>query len=129
MIGKPIAYNLATPVSITVTGNSAVYVDLKDLEGEIVIVLQAMNTAGTNPTLDVALKDSASETAGAAVNDPDGNAIAFTQVTDANDPFTQTLRFNKRLFRRYLHLSYTVGGTNSPAFTVSAVVVGNLARN
>lgn len=103
--------NLQAAASITGNGNGT-GVDLKDYAGQIAVVLDAGNTAGTTPTLDVKIQDSADNSSFADVT-----SGAFTQVTTVAS--VQKMVLNKDQLRRYIRVVKTIGGTSSPAYVLS----------
>lgn len=75
------------------------------------LILLNAGEAQAGGTLDVAPQMTATSGSGhAAVNDDDGNAIAFTQVTTANDNslLVGMLRFDRTQFSRYARLAAVV---------------------
>ncbi len=83
------------------------------------VSLETGAVTGTTPTLDVAIQDSADNSVFAALSP----AVAFTQVTAANN--SQILRLDGLGLtgrRRYIRAVATVGGT-TPNFTSSCVVL------
>src|SRR5690242_1748322 len=104
----------AKTASWNVTG-----LDLKDYEGQIALIVNVGTVSGTNPTLDVALQSgSASDGSNAAAFSP---AVAATQFTASGE---QILTFDKRAAGRYLKIVSTIGGTNTPTFTLGMTLVG-----
>lgn len=117
--------NLATvsvaysPASVTADGDGT-SIDLKEYTGNVLLIVNCgAATAGTNPTMDFIIKDSADNSSFAAVSD---YSAAFTQVTTVAG--VQTYNIDTRKVRRYARLSTDIGGTSSPAFPLSAVFVG-----
>jgi len=104
--------------SVTASANGT-GIDLKDYEGEIGVILNASNaTAGSSPTLDVKLQDSADNS---SFNDISG--AAFTQVTGSGGG-VQKMTLNSDSIRRYIRHVVTIGGTSSPAFPVGLTLLG-----
>jgi hypothetical protein len=98
------------------TTSAGTGVDLRSAVGEAVAILAcSAATAGTNPTLDVKIQDSADNSTFADVT-----GYTFTQVTNADS--LQTLRIDPRLVRRYVRAYATIGGTSSPSFPVTALI-------
>jgi hypothetical protein len=88
-----------------------------DAEGDAVAILDCgAATAGTNPTYNVKLQDSANNS---AFDDITG--ATFTEVTDAASQ--QKLSFNTNNVRRYVRAVATIGGTSAPAFTASVTLL------
>jgi hypothetical protein len=100
---------------ITATGNGT-GIDITSFVGEAKFVLSAKNVAGTTPTLDVKLQDSADNS---TFNDIAG--AAFTQVTDAGTKAAVTLTLNVQLdsVAKYIRAVKTIGGTASPEFLIA----------
>lgn len=90
-------------------------VDLKGATDVLAILNCAAASAGTNPTWDVTIEDSADNSSFAAVS-----GLAFTQVTNAAS--TQTMQIDPRAVRRYVRAVGTIGGTSSPAFTSACLI-------
>jgi hypothetical protein len=103
--------------SVTATENGATDLDLQQYSGQIIILMEAKNTAGSSPTLDVSFNDSADNSSFAAISP----ALAFTQMTTGASAFK--LVVNKDKLRRYLRVVKTVGGTNSPAWYATVKVL------
>lgn len=94
-------------------------IDIGAYEGSCVITLNSSAaTAGTNPTLDVKLQHC--DTEGGTYADVTGGA--FAQVTSAASH--QKLLVNANSLKRWVKAVGTLGGTNSPAFTYGAGLVG-----
>lgn len=101
--------------------NADTGVDISGMDGQVVAVLSATNLAGTNPTLDVVLQTSATVGGTYAAISP---AVAFTQVTDAADS-TQKLVFDiGNVATDFIRCLGTVGGTSTPTFEYSCVLLG-----
>jgi hypothetical protein len=97
----------------TATGN-ATGVDLRQYDGDLVLILDsAAAGAGTNPTLDVTVEHSDASGSGYTAI----TGAAFTQVT--NTASQQKLVISRDEAKRYVRVTYTIGGTNSPSFTFS----------
>lgn len=107
---------LLAAASVASTANGTAVIDLVGYEGSLAATVSASNaTAGTNPTLDLVFKTSAD-------NSNWSNAgVSFTQITAAT---LQTVGIDTRNVDRYLRLDRVIGGTNSPAFPVAAVITG-----
>ena len=103
----------------TATGNGT-GLDLRQYDGDVVLLLDsAAASAGTNPTLDVTVEHSDSMST-------DYTAItgaAFTRVTDSAAS-QQKLVISADEAKRYVRVTYTIGGTSSPSFTFSVTGVG-----
>jgi hypothetical protein len=102
----------------TSTGNGT-GVDLRQYDGDVVLILDsAAAGAGTNPTLDVTVEHSDASGSGYTAI----TSTAFAQVTSTASQ--QKLVISKDEARRYVRVTYTIGGTNSPSFTFSVTGVG-----
>ncbi len=107
--------NLLPVASITTTG-SVSSIDLKQYAGQIAITLDSKNTAGSSPTMAIALYESSDDVTYTAATDG-----AFTSLTTSTS--VQKVVLNKDSLKRYLAIEYTIGGTNSPAYLMSAKVL------
>ena len=102
-------------------------IDIAKYEGEVIVVQHAKHAAGTGPTQDAVLHFSDDD----GVADPyavDPALAAFVQVTDAGGAGDialrkQTLRFNVNGRKRYMKWVGTVGGTSTPTFDRSVLLV------
>lgn len=105
---------------ITASGNGT-GIDITDYVGQIVITLSAKNVAGTAPTLDVKLQDSADNS-----SFTDITGAVFTQVTDAGTKAATLEKIYIRAdsARRYIRAVKTIGGTVSPEFLLSCTGLG-----
>lgn len=109
---------LLAPASRTASANGT-GVDLKNYVGRAKVILHsAAAAAGTSPTLDVKIQDSADNSSFADL-DP---AVAFSQVTNAASLQEVSLDLDK--VRRYVRAVATIGGTDTPTFVSSAVLIG-----
>lgn len=109
--------NLIPAAAVTADGDGT-GVDLLTLSGEIAVIIDvSAPVAGTSPTLDLKLQDSADNS---TYGDVTGGA--FTQVTDAAS--VQKLSFNKDELKRYVRIVKDIGGTDSPQYLVSVKGVG-----
>lgn len=106
--------------SVTATGNGT-GVDVQQFVGEISVLLASKATAGTTPTLDVKLQDSADNSTFADIA-----GAAFTQVTDAGSSAAvlHKITVNVGAVKRYIRAVKTIGGTASPAFMTTCVGEG-----
>jgi hypothetical protein len=109
--------DLAVPLSVTATANRA-GVDVSQFIGVAIVLLTALNTAGTTPTLDVKLQDSPDNT---TFTDVPG--AAFAQVTTGAGAI-QSIGLNMDGVAKYLRVVDTLGGTSSPATTRSVILIG-----
>jgi hypothetical protein len=102
--------------SVTSSGNGT-DLDLQQYSGQIVILADMKNTAGSSPTMDISVNDSADNSTFAALSP----AVAFTQMTTGASAFKLVL--NKDNIRRYLRIVKTIGGTNTPTFLTSVKIL------
>ncbi len=91
-------------------------VDLMQYDGQVAVLLDCAAGAGTSPTNNVKVQDSADNSTFADVA-----GLAFTQVTNAAAS-RQKLVFDTKDVRRYVRLVATIGGT-TPSFVQSAQIV------
>ena len=94
--------------SVTATATSSA-IDLKEFDGDVLLVLNCAAGTGSSPTLDIKVQDS-DETGGTYA---DLSGATFTQVTDSAS--LQTLEVNKDECKRFIKIVQTVGGS-SPVF-------------
>ena len=102
--------------SVSATATSSA-IDLKDFDGDVLLVLNCAAGTGSSPTLDVKVQDS--DETGGTYGDLSG--AAFTQVTTSAS--LQTLEVNKDECKRFIKLVQTVGGS-SPVFVYGISLVG-----
>lgn len=96
-----------------------------DLSGAEVIGIEwkAVNTAGTNPTLDAKLQHSRD---GIKWHDVDATNAKFTQAALALATTEQFVQIPANLeLMKYLRLAFTIGGTAGPSYTVTWWVLFN----
>ena len=94
----------------TATGNSTA-LDIKKTPADGVTVEIAVTAAsGTTPTLNAVVKESDD-------NSTYNDVVTFAQITTTGR-FTRVVQSKKR----YLRITYTVGGT-TPSFTITAGIV------
>jgi hypothetical protein len=104
----------ARTATLTATG-----VDVRDFIGKgKIVAMSAPATAGTNPTLNIKVQDSANNSDFADVS-----GMTFTQVTGAAD-LIEAIPVEFNAIRRYVRIVGTIGGTDTPAFTFGVVVIG-----
>lgn len=105
---------------VTASGNGT-GIDVTDFVGTIAVTLSAKNVAGTTPTMDVKLQDSADNSTFADIT-----SAVFTQVTDAGTKAAtlEKISVNIDSCRKYLRAVKTIGGTNSPEFLLSCTGLG-----
>lgn len=90
-----------------------------DFHGAEIIGMEwrAVNGAGTAPTLDGKLQHSRD---GITWFDVDATNAKFTQATGAGATATQFVQIPANLqLLPYLRIAFTIGGTNSPSYTVT----------
>ena len=102
--------------SVTATATSGA-IDLKEFDGDVLLVLNCAAGTGSSPTLDIKVQDS--DESGGTYGDLSG--ATFTQVTDAAS--VQTLEVNKDECKRFIKIVQTVGGS-SPVFVYGISLVG-----
>ncbi len=102
--------------SVTATATSGA-IDLKEFDGDVLLVLNCAAGTGSSPTLDIKVQDS--DESGGTYGDLSG--ATFTQVTDAAS--VQTLEVNKDECKRFIKVVQTVGGS-SPVFVYGISLVG-----
>lgn len=109
-LASVITSELVPVLSRTASAVSAAF-DISAYEDLVEIQLHAgAATAGTTPTLDVKVTHCVASDGVYA----DVSNAAFTRVTTVAG--VQTLVLNKNALHRYLEISWTIGGTNGPAF-------------
>ena len=101
--------------SVTATATSSA-IDLKEFDGDVLLVLNCAAGTGSSPTLDIKVQDS-DETGGTYA---DLSGATFTQVTDSAS--VQTLEVNKDECKRFIKIVQTVGGS-SPVFVYGISLV------
>ena len=102
--------------SVTATATSSA-IDLKEFDGDVLLVLNCAAGTGSSPTLDIKVQDS-DETGGTYA---DLSGATFTQVTDSAS--LQTLEVNKDECKRFIKIVQTVGGS-SPVFVYGISLIG-----
>lgn len=94
-------------------------VDLQGYQGKLKVILDtAQASAGTTPTLDVKIQDSADNS-----DFTDVSGLTFTQVTDSAD-LLEAIAVDTRAVRRYIRAVATIAGTDTPTFNSAVVAVG-----
>ena len=105
--------NIAARTStLTATG-----VDVSSYLGPIAFVQDVGTVAGTDPTLNGKIQDSANNSDYA---DVDG--ATFTEVTAANGK--QVIHVDSRSVRQYLRYVGTIAATANPSFTMGVSMIG-----
>ena len=112
---------LQSPAAVTADGNTT-GVDISNYEGEILVL--AMNNAGSQSsgsdrTMAWKLQESSDDS---TYTDVTGGG--FTALTTAAS--VQKISLNSNELKKYLRINYDIGGTNTPTYTIGAVVLGNL---
>ena len=102
--------------SVTATATSSA-IDLKEFDGDVLLVLNCAAGTGSSPTLDIKVQDS--DETGGTYGDLSG--AAFTQVTTSAS--LQTLEVNKDECKRFIKIVQTVGGS-SPVFVYGISLIG-----
>lgn len=106
--------------AIAATANGTPF-DLAPYIGKVYLRADIGNsTAGTNPTLDLVVKQSADNSNWSNAN------VAFTQ---ANAVTSQVIAYDTRAQQRYMRVDRVIGGTNSPSFPVSIVGIAQKEYN
>lgn len=108
--------NFHATATRTATG-SATGVDMQQYDGDFVLILDSAAGTGTTPTLAVTVEHS--DALGSGYTAISG--AAFTAV--ATTASAQKLVISKDEAKRYVRVTYTLGGTN-PSFTFSVNGVG-----
>ncbi len=101
--------------SVTATATSSA-IDLKEFDGDVLLVLNCAAGTGSSPTLDIKVQDS--DETGGTYGDLSG--ATFTQVTTSAS--VQTLEVNKDECKRFIKIVQTVGGS-SPVFVYGISLV------
>ena len=101
--------------SVTATATSSA-IDLKEFDGDVLLVLNCAAGTGSSPTLDIKVQDS--DETGGTYGDLSG--ATFTQVTDSAS--VQTLEVNKDECKRFIKIVQTVGGS-SPVFVYGVSLI------
>tara|TARA_R100001510_G_scaffold11563_1_gene8870 strand:- start:77 stop:460 length:384 start_codon:yes stop_codon:yes gene_type:complete len=101
--------------SVTATATSSA-IDLKEFDGDVILVLNCAAGTGSSPTLDIKVQDS--DETGGTYGDLSG--AAFTQVTTSAS--LQTLEVNKDECKRFIKIVQTVGGS-SPVFVYGVSLI------
>lgn len=111
-------YELIPPTvtDTTVTGDA---VDILELEGAGLFVVDTVLGTGTTPTLDITIEHCDTDDGSfAEVTD-----ISFTQVTGAAGAGLQTAVCNLSNLKRYVHAVATIDGT-TPEFAFQVALIG-----
>ena len=115
--GAQTVLELLPPASVTADANGT-GVDMKNYVGQAKVILHCgAATAGTNPPLDVQLQESDDDSSYADIS-----GGAFTQVTTVLSLQAMILDLDKT--KRYVRAVKDIGGTDSPAFPMSALLIG-----
>lgn len=112
----------AFPIAAVTASGDSTAVDLLKYDGQCAVVADvSAPVAGTNPTLDLSLKESS--TSGGeytAISNSKFIGGAFTQVS--GDASVQRRAFNKNAVKRYVKWSRAIGGTSSPQYLLSGKI-------
>lgn len=108
-------------------------VDINQFEGNVAIVVDSIRaTAGTTPTLTFTVEhrtDSGDSwgavPADALINGASGQAATFSVVTDAANGGVECLGLVRARVKAQIRIVATVGGTSTPSFKFSGIVVGS----
>jgi hypothetical protein len=107
------------PVAAITSSSVSSAIDLQAIDGEIAVLLDvSAPVAGTNPGLAVKLTECA--TSGGSYTDVTGGG--FTAAADTAS--AQKISLKKNELKQFVKLSYTISGTSSPQYLVSAKIVG-----
>lgn len=110
------------PNAVRTTTFTGAAVDIRDYNGTAKIILStSAATAGTAPTLDVTIEESA--TSGGAYTAIAG--AAFAQVTAAAD-LTEMIAIQSGATKGFIRAVGTIGGTATPTFGFGVVMLGTL---
>jgi hypothetical protein len=110
--------NVLPVAAVTASANGSA-IDLQELSGQVAAMADvSAPVAGSSPTMDLKLQDSADGSTGWA----DVSGGAFVQVTSAAS--NQKLSLNKDSLKRYVRVVKTIGGTSSPQYLVSVKILG-----
>jgi hypothetical protein len=94
-------------------------VDLRPYRGKVMALFNiAAATAGTTPTMDVKIQDSADGSTGWT----DVSGYTGSQVTTVDS--LQVIAIDTELTRAYVRAVFDIGGTASPSFPCSAAIIG-----
>lgn len=110
------ALNFHATAARTSTG-SATGVDLQQYDGDLVLLLDSAAGTGTTPTMVVSVEHS--DSLGSGYTAISGAAFASVGTTASQ----QKLVISKDEAKRYVRVTYTLGGT-TPSFTFSVNAVG-----
>jgi hypothetical protein len=107
--------------------------DIKRLEGNLLLSLSAATVSGTNPTLDVTVEervdasDSWAPVPDHAWFDPadnsDGAGAKFDQVTNAAASY-QVRGLKRQYLKAQIRVKWTIGGTSTPTVDFAVNVIG-----
>jgi hypothetical protein len=107
------------PTTARTSTASTTGVDVQARDGDLYLVLDsAAASAGVSPTLDVTVESS--DTLGGVYTAITGAAFARVTTTASQ----QSLVISKDEARRFIRVTYTIGGTSSPSFTFSVNAIG-----
>jgi hypothetical protein len=115
--------NHRDPAAFAANANTTA-TDVRDFIDTIGVVFQVgANTAGSSPTYDAYIQTGPHSNGANAVNVTlaNGANAAIVQATGAS---LQTLNIEKAKCDRYLKVVQAIGGTSSPSFPVTILIVG-----
>lgn len=106
---------------------------VNELEGNLAVIVDAiLATAGSSPTLTFTVEHRTGSAgswgavpANALIDPSTGLAATFKVVTDAANGGQQKLGLIRSLCKERVRVVATVGGTSTPSFKFSAVLVGS----
>jgi hypothetical protein len=113
LTGPTVVSHIAAKTStVTVTD-----IDVSDYLGPIMITQQVGTVAGTDPTLNGKIQDSADGT-----NYTDVSGATFVEVTAANK--IESIILDTRSLRQYIQYVGTIAATANPSFTMGVTMLG-----
>lgn len=122
------------PTSVTSAGaTNGTETLVNEMEGNLAVSVDAiLATAGTNPTLTFTVEHRTGSAgswsavpAAALINPSTGAPATFNVVTDAANGGLQKLGLVRSLCKERVRVVATVGGTSTPSFKFSALIVGS----
>ena len=121
--GSLVRLNLQPNKNISGTGAGTGVVDLSGLQGQVAVTLDVAPGTGTTPAATVVTQTSPDNTNWTNVSSLTSNFTDFSAI-GANGGY-QEVALDTRDAQRYLRINFpTLTGTNTPAFDVSALVIG-----
>lgn len=118
--------NLFPGASVATNNTASAGVDLSQFEGRPALSINiGLSTAGTTPGVTVLIQTSATNAAANAVNFTGTNLSPITNPTSNNAAAVLSqVPIDVRAANRYLFIRAVITGTNSPAFPITATLVG-----